>query len=156
MKSSLLLLAFPLLLAAACNDEKKETENKDLLSTDLVTNPASANGTDSAVLKNLPIMDFRDSVFDFGTINEGEVVSHSFEFTNNGKTPLIISSANGSCGCTVADFPHDPLPPGKSSTMNVQFSSAGKHGHQEKTVTINTNSVRGVHFLYVKGEVKTK
>lgn len=140
---------------ASCGETPKEKkENKNLLSTDLVSNPRSANGTDTAALHSLATMDFRDTVYDFGTINEGEVVTHDFEFTNNGKHPLIISNAAGSCGCTVAEFPKEPVPPGKSAIIGVKFSSASKYGHQEKIVSLTTNSGRGTHMLFIKGEVK--
>jgi len=99
-------------------------------------------------------MDFADTLHDFGTIKEGEIMTYEFEFTNHGKSPLIVSSANGSCGCTVADFPREPVQPGKSGKIKTQFNSAGREGHQEKSVTLQTNSTRGVHMLYIKGEVK--
>jgi len=144
-------------LTASCNNEPPaQKENKDLLSTDLVDNPRTAAGTDTAALASLATMDFRDTVFDFGTIREGEVVTHDFEFTNNGKRPLVISSANGSCGCTVADYPSKPVQPGETAKIPVRFSSSGKPGHQEKTVTIVTNSRRGNHYLFMKGEVTPK
>lgn len=155
MKKLFLVLNICALTISSCSDqEAKQPENKNLLSTDLVNNPRSADGTDPAKLHSLATMDFRDTVFDFGTIRQGEVVNHDFEFTNNGKNPLVVSNAAGSCGCTVADFPKEPLPPGKSASIKVQFSSAGKEGHQEKSVTLTTNSVRGNHHLYIKGEVK--
>ena len=99
-------------------------------------------------------MVFKDTVKDFGTIKDGEVVNVEYEFTNNGKSPLIIGNASGSCGCTVADFPKEPLAPGASSAIKVQFNSAGKVGHQEKSVSLTTNTLRGVHILYIKGGVK--
>lgn len=141
---------------ASCKEEKPKAEqrNKDLLPTSLVNNPRSANGGNPEELASMPTLDFADSVFDFGTINEGDVVSHEFEFTNNGKNPLIISAAKGSCGCTVPEYPNEPIPPGKSNIMKVQFNSAGKQGHQEKSVAVTTNSNRGVHMLYIKGNVK--
>ncbi|RYZ54854.1 MAG: DUF1573 domain-containing protein [Sphingobacteriales bacterium] len=155
MKKSIILLALLTTGFAACNNEQsKETENKDLLSTELVNNPRSASGSDAVAVGSLATMDFRDSVYDYGTINEGATVSHDFEFTNNGKSPLIISNASGSCGCTVADYPDEPVAPGKSSKITVQFSSKGKTGHQEKSVTLTTNSNRGTHQLFIKGEVK--
>ena len=98
-------------------------------------------------------MEFTDTVHDFGTIHEREIVEYEFSFTNNGKTPLIINSAIGSCGCTVPSYPHDPLEPGKSGVMKVTFNSAGKSGHQEKSVTIHTNTLRGLHTLFIKAEI---
>jgi hypothetical protein len=157
MKKLGFLFIISLLCFTACNQQEqtKEQEQKDgLLPTDLVNNPRSAENTDSNAFAALPVMNFKDTVYDFGTIKEGELVSGEFEFTNTGKTPLIVSSANASCGCTVADFPREPLAPGKSSVIKVRFNSEGKKGHQEKTVTLTTNSVRGVRTLFMKGEVK--
>ncbi|MBS1776801.1 MAG: DUF1573 domain-containing protein [Bacteroidetes bacterium] len=143
-----------MIAVASCNNTPKEKENPNLLSTSLVNNPRSALGTDTAVLNALANMSFKDTVYDFGTIKQGEVVSHEYDFTNTGKSPLLISNAAGSCGCTVADFPREPVQPGKTGTIKVQFSSAGKEGHQEKSVTLTTNSTRGLHILFIKGEVK--
>ncbi|HRO41434.1 MAG TPA: DUF1573 domain-containing protein [Flavipsychrobacter sp.] len=153
MKNLILSLSIISLLCMAC-EEKHEPQNKDLLSTDLVKNPRSAGGADSSVIGSLATMDFKDTVRDFGTIKQGEVVNVEYEFSNNGKTPLIISNASGACGCTVADFPREPLAPGKSSSIKVQFSSVGKEGYQEKSVALTTNSIRGTHILYIKGEIK--
>ena len=154
MRHYLPLLLFVLLTACTESTEQKTEEPKDLLSTDLVSNPNSAQGIDSAVAKELPTMDFTDSVHNFGNINEGEKATFDFEFTNNGKTPLIISDAKGSCGCTVADYPRDPIAPGEGSKIKVVFNSDGKTGHQEKSVSITTNTNRSVHMLYFKGDVK--
>ena len=100
-------------------------------------------------------MDFRDSVFHFGTIRDGEVVTHEFEFSNNGKMPLIISNASAACGCTVAEYPREPVAPGGVGKIKVQFNSAGKPGIQEKSVALTTNSTRGLHVLTMRGEVQS-
>lgn len=129
---------------AACNNAPKEEPNKDLLPTNLVSNPYTANGVDTAVMNAKPTMDFKDTLHNFGTLHEGETVEYEFDFTNNGKNPLVISQASGSCGCTVADYQHEPIAPGKSGVLRVKFNSAGKQGHQEKSVTVTTNSNRTV------------
>ena len=141
-----------LLFLVACKSNT-DTNNKGQLPTSLVNNPRSANGVDneSAALK--PTMDFADTLHDFGTIHQDEVVNYEFSFTNNGKTPLIINSAIGSCGCTVPSYPHDPVEPGKTGIMKVTFNSAGKSGHQEKTVSIHTNTIRGVQMLFIKSDI---
>ena len=146
------------LLTTACNNEEKaeETTNPDLLSTTIVNNPRSATGTDTAALAALPTMDFKDTVYNFGTIRDGEVITHDFEFTNNGQNPLIVSNASAACGCTVADYPKEPVMPGKTGIIKAQFNSAGKPGHQEKTVTLTTNTARGYAMLTLRGEVKEK
>lgn len=150
-------IAFSLvMLLAACKDPIKDNQNEGKLPTDLVNNPRSAIGTDPVAIANMASISVSDSVFDFGTIDEGEVVTHDFTFTNTGKSPLIISSAEGSCGCTVADYPREPLQPGKKGTIPVRFNSAGKPGHQEKSVTLKTNTERGTHMLFIKGEINEK
>jgi hypothetical protein len=147
------LLAIAIISLAACNGSNTSNDKKDMLSTVLVNNPNSLQGMDSAKLKNLGTMDFADTVHDFGNIREGESVQYDFAFKNNGKSPLLISNAAGSCGCTVPDYPHDPIEAGKSGIIKVVFNSKGKSGHQEKSVTITTNSARSKHMLYIKGEV---
>jgi hypothetical protein len=154
MKHSFLLLTTIVLLFSCSQNQTTKIDNKSLLSTDLIDNPRSATGTDSATLALLATMDFKDTVLLFNNIKEGEVVTHDFEFKNNGKRPLVISSAKGSCGCTVADFPTEPMIPGQSGVIKIRFNSAGKSGHQEKTVTILDNSNKGVHMLYLKGDIK--
>lgn len=117
---------------AACTNNNGQQTRKDLLPADIVNNPRSAKGMDTAAYNALPTMDFKDTLHNFGSMHEGEVSTYDFEFTNNGKEPLVISSAIGSCGCTVPSYPREPVQPGKSSVMRVQFNSAGKMGHQEK------------------------
>lgn len=98
-------------------------------------------------------MDFIDTAHDFGKVHQNEVVEHDFVFTNNGKSPLIINSAVGSCGCTVASYPRAPVPPGKTDTMKVSFNSAGKHGHQIKSVTIHSNTLGCIHMLFITADI---
>lgn len=150
-------LIISLVVLGAC----KSADNKDKSNpaesqwpTSLVNNPQTAGGVDTVAASRKPTMDFKDTLHDFSIVHENEIVSYDFEFTNNGKTPLIITSANGSCGCTVPEFPHDAVPPGKSAIMKVTFNSTGKSGHQEKSVTIHANTVRNIHMLYIKADIK--
>jgi len=113
----------------------------------------SANGMDTVSAARKPTMDFTDTLHEFGSIHEGEKVNYEFTFANNGKTPLVITSAYGSCGCTVPEYPHDPVQPGTKGVIKVTFNSQGKSGHIEKSVTIRTNTLHSVHMLYIKGEV---
>lgn len=143
------------LFLAACGDGK-QSGSEERLSTSLVNNPASASGMDPVAAAEKPVMEFKDTLHNFGTIHEGEAASYDFAFTNTGKTPLIITSASGSCGCTVPEYPHDPVLPGQAGTLKVTFNSAGKSGHQEKSVTIVANTVRNIHMLYIQAEVEKK
>jgi hypothetical protein len=77
---------------------------------------------------------------DFGTIKQGDQVECAFKVTNTGTQPLILEEAHGSCGCTVPDYPKDPIPVGESREIKVKFNSNGKKGKQSKTVTITANT----------------
>jgi uncharacterized protein DUF1573 len=77
-----------------------------------------------------PVMTFEKTEHDFGSIKSGDKVQYIFKFKNTGEADLLISKASGSCGCTVPEFPKDPVKPGQSAEMKVSFNSAGKHGQQ--------------------------
>lgn len=103
---------------------------------------------------NGPVMKFDVMEHNFGTIKQGEVATYEFKFKNAGKEPLVISTAVGSCGCTVPDWPKEPIAPGKTGIMKVTFNSTGKMGQIDKTVTITSNNRDGQMVLHMKGEVK--
>jgi len=97
-----------------------------------------------------PTLDFDKKTHDFGTIDEGDVVEHTFTFTNNGKAPLVITNARGSCGCTVPTWTKKPVAPGESGEMLVKFNSRGKRNQQNKTVTVTANTESGKERLQIK------
>lgn len=90
--------------------------------------------------------------FDFGKIEKGVAVTHEFTFTNSGSEPLIISSVQASCGCTVAEYTKDPIPAGETGFVKATYNAA-KPGVFSKTVTINANTEDAVVLLTIKGEV---
>lgn len=99
---------------------------------------------------------FENEMHDFGEITEGEVVSTTFHFTNTGDVPLIITAAQGSCGCTVPDYPKNPILPGEDGEIFVTFSSDGRPGKIDKTVTLRTNTIPNVKVLRIAGFVQSK
>jgi hypothetical protein len=121
------------------------------LSTDLVTSPKSAT-EDS---EKQAIIKFDNEWHDFGTLLQGEVVTYSFHFTNTGNKPLIISSVKSSCGCTVGDYPREPIEPGKNGTIKVTYDSKGHHGFQSRTLTVMTNTIPAKTTLRIKAIVQT-
>lgn len=96
---------------------------------------------------------FEKEEFDFGTIEQGESTTHEFKFTNTGSEPLIISKAEGSCGCTVPIFPKEPILKNQTATIKVTFNSTGKFGIQDKTVTITSNAKQNPMIIHIKGTV---
>lgn len=145
------------LMAAACSSGGGQTDERSdsgLLSTDIVRNPATASGSNSVALDKMPVISFVDTVHDFGNLKDGEVVEYGFRFVNKGKSPLLLAGAQSTCGCTASDYPHDPIAPGKEGVITVRFNSAGKDGHEEKTVTLSTNAARPVPQLHITANVQ--
>lgn len=101
-----------------------------------------------------PTMTFEEKEYDFGEIMQGDKVEHVFKFTNTGNAPLIISNARASCGCTVPEWPKEPIPPGDTGEIDVVFNSAGKSGRQTKSIRISTNIGDQPEVVYLKGNVK--
>ena len=99
---------------------------------------------------------FDETSYDWGTIAEGEKMTHVFKFKNTGTNDMIISDAHGSCGCTVPEWPKEPIKPGKSSQIKVIFDSKGKAGDQSKSVTITANTEPTNMVLMIKGKVTPK
>ncbi|MCW3122564.1 MAG: hypothetical protein JWQ38_2056 [Flavipsychrobacter sp.] len=153
------ILIISLLALAACNNtdtKKDESNDPNKIPANIVNNPHTAEGMDTVTAAMKPVMTFKDTLHNFGAMHEDEVVQYDFAFTNTGKSPLIISNAQASCGCTVPQYPHDPIAPGESGIMKVSFNSAGKFGHQEKSVAVHTNSTQGVLMLYIQADVAKK
>jgi len=101
-----------------------------------------------------PVMKFDKTEHDFGTIAAGSKVNYSFNFTNTGEADLKIITAAGSCGCTVPEYPKTPIKPGESAKIKVIFNSAGKHGKQQKSVTLRTNAKEVLTTLLIKASIK--
>ena len=97
---------------------------------------------------------FPDTLFDFGFINEGDTIAHTFRFLNNGKAPLEILDVQVSCGCTVPVFPLEAVQPGRLNKIEVTFLSKGKMGSQLATIDILTNAENARETLYLKGVVR--
>ena len=103
-----------------------------------------------------PVMTFKTKEHDFGTIAQGEKVETVFNFKNTGESNLVISKAVGSCGCTVPEYPKEPIAPGKTAKILVSFNSAGKNGKQMKTVSLTTNTLEGNEILTIKSLIQSK
>jgi hypothetical protein len=133
-------------LITACGGNKSDGFDPKI-DTDVVKHDAQNESADK------PVITFEHTNYDFGTIKEGDKVSHSFKFTNNGKADLIIGDARGNCGCTVPKYPTQPIEPGESGVIDVVFNSVGKHGKQNKSVTLVTNCIPSTRVLTITGEV---
>ncbi|MEM6830889.1 MAG: DUF1573 domain-containing protein [Bacteroidota bacterium] len=115
--------------------------------------PAPAEAPKEKPEGPLPAFAFEKEAHDFGTIKDGDVVEHIFSFTNTGEAPLIISDAKGSCGCTVPEWPKEPIPVGGKGELKVKFNSKNKPGIQNKTVTITANTWPETQRLNIQANV---
>lgn len=125
--------------------------DQDHLPSDLVKNPATASDTQGSV--KMAHMVFSNTEHDFGTIVQGTSITKFYKFTNEGDADLIISSANGSCGCTIPKWPRTPIKPGQTGEIEVIFNSQGKKGVQTKKVYITANTSPPSNIIVLKGEV---
>ncbi|MCW3124615.1 MAG: hypothetical protein JWO03_273 [Bacteroidetes bacterium] len=113
-------------------------------------------GLPSAILKDTTTVEIAEKEFHFGKINEGDKVEHTFTVKNTGEKPLIIANAYGSCGCTVPEYPKEPIAPGSTADIKVTFNSTGKKGEQHKSVTMQMNTVRHNEEIFLVGDVTPK
>ena len=108
------------------------------------------------VAVGVPKFTFNEEEHNFGDIRDGDIVSHVFRFTNTGDAPLIISKATAACGCTVPQWPRQPIPVGGSGEIKVQFDSSNKPGMQNKVVTITANTESKVKKLLIRAQVNPR
>lgn len=99
-----------------------------------------------------PVFAWDKTEHDFGKIKQNAPVTYQFTFTNTGKAPLIISTVQASCGCTIADYSRDPIMPNGTGFVKATYNAATL-GQFTKTVTVNANTEEGIVKLTIKGEV---
>jgi hypothetical protein len=104
---------------------------------------------------NLASFQWDKTTYDFGNIPQNQPVTATFKFKNTGKVPLVITSAVGSCGCTVPNWPNEPIAPGESGEIKATFNAAAA-GAFNKTVSITANVEGGTAILTLKGNVEVK
>jgi len=145
--------------------ERTAVNNQDMISNAAANQPA-ANTTNASM--NNPNVDpyipekpagppttvnFEKMEHDFGTIEQNTTNPYTFTFTNTGDKPLIISDAKGSCGCTVPEYPKQPVMPGETGEIKVVYSPGQQKNMQTKTVTITANTEPATTVLRIKANV---
>lgn len=104
----------------------------------------------------LPAMTFEKVDHDFGTIAEGPKVTYTYKLKNTGQAPLIIQSAQPSCGCTVPKWSQEPIPVGGTGFVTAEFDTNGKAGVNNKTITVTANTWPKTTVLHFKAMVTPK
>lgn len=103
---------------------------------------------------NAPLISFTEKEYNFGTIKEDNgVLSHDFQFKNEGKTPLIINEVKASCGCTVPEWPREPILPGKTGSIKVTFDPKKLSGSFSKTIQVLSNASTPQVVISINGVV---
>lgn len=155
------LLAVLLLLSACSGQNGAPATEKSIQeirsegpirNADIIRNPVSANDPIDTV--NVAKITFDEKAYEFGEVAEGEVVEHTFSFTNTGKAPLIIQGARSTCGCTVPSWPEGPIAPGETGSLHVRFDTKNKKSRQVKPVTVTANTYPATTQVYLRGFVK--
>jgi uncharacterized protein DUF1573 len=151
-------------LTFSCTNEKVNTPKKEEKVVeeikagdriqDIIRNPVSLNQDIDTT--NLAKLVFEEKRFDFGTVNEGDIVRHEYKFTNEGNVPLLITNAKSTCGCTIPEWPKDPIGPGEKGVINVRFDTKHKTNRQGKPITITANTYPRETILQLKGFVTPK
>lgn len=96
---------------------------------------------------------FESIEINFGEVKEGTTVSKIYKLKNTGKKRLMIEKVEGSCGCTVAEWPRYPVEPGENAEIKVNFNTLGKRGDQDKSITVTANTEPALTILRIKGKV---
>jgi len=156
-------LLISLVLAFSCqetaqNKEKKLTEIKassdEISNAAIVRNPVTANKPIDTI--NVAKMEFDAIRYRYGEVAEGTIVEHTFTFKNVGKAPLIISNAKSTCGCTVPEWPKEPIPIGGTGEIYVKFDTKNKEAYQIKPIFLTANTHPSETTLYLMGKVAKK
>lgn len=103
-----------------------------------------------------PKITFQEASHEFGDIFQGDRVTHTFTYENTGTDPLIISDVRTTCGCTATNWDREPLAPGETANITVNFNSTGKMGMQNKVVTILSNATNSSERIKITANVQKK
>lgn len=162
MKVSPLIILLSIIGFVACKQatnkngkmvEEIQTNGTESVS-DIIRNPVTAD--QPLDTSNVAKISFEENFYDFGTVDEGDIVTHTFHFKNTGKVSLIINDAKSSCGCTIPTWSKKPIAPGKKGKIDVKFDTKSKPGRQSKPVSIFANTYPKKSVVYVNGYVTPK
>ncbi|SUJ02484.1 Protein of uncharacterised function (DUF1573) [Sphingobacterium spiritivorum] len=147
-------LAFAGILSMACLVSACGNNTKTNVAKAAQGDSVAGDTTQQKGQETLGKIEFEETAFDFGQVKEGEVVQHTFTFTNVGEAPVILSEVNASCGCTTPHYSKSPVLPGKKGEVKVAFDSKGQVGKQQKIVTVMSNATNGISTVQLRGEVQ--
>lgn len=130
--------------------ERQGTEVVETVEESLENNPMAVQAQESP----LTTVALSAPSFDFGVVKSGSIVEHTYELTNTGQNPLIISNVKPGCGCTVPDYTKEPILPGKTGKITLKFNSASFQGVQNKYAEVYTNTEKTPIILSFTADVQ--
>ena len=137
----LLFIGVVLMSVVSCtSDQGADAEERRAKYAEFVDEPTS--------------IEFENDEYNFGTVVDGDMVKHTFKFTNTGDKNLVLFDVKTTCGCTVPeDWPKQPIPPGESGEVKVIFNSNNKVGAVNKSIRTEANTNPTVSAVTITGEV---
>lgn len=130
---------------------KTDNNQQGQVTTDIIQNPVTASGDIKA--EGLPAIRFEKTEHDFGAIIEGEIVEHTFNFTNTGGSDLVLTKVSASCGCTIPKYDTSPVAPGEQGKIVVSFNSENRKGNQSKTIKVLANTQPNLTELKITANI---
>jgi hypothetical protein len=116
--------------------------------------PPSPSSSTNPTANSAPHIVFKELLYDFGKVEQGDQVNHLFHFTNQGNRDLRIEAVKTSCGCTAAVLSSEVIPPGQEGTISATFDTGKFFGERVKTVSVHTNDpLQPVTTLTLQGEI---
>lgn len=150
MLKNLFYICLCIVFICSCESkQKKQQENKE-------NQPTIQNDTIQNDTNMIAKFEASETSFNFGDLQAGEIVSHTFYFKNTGKKNLVILNVESSCGCTVPKYDKKPIPPGGEGKIEVEFNSEGRFGKQYKVINIFANVPEKVINLRITANIKNQ
>jgi hypothetical protein len=151
MRKEWMFLMGTVLLMGACGSGSFDTE-------DIEENTATAEAPKNKNKGPLGDVVFKDTVFMFGDVKDGESVQHTYSFKNTGKAPISIANVVAQCGCTTPEYTHEVVAPGETGKVTTTFNSSNRGGPggilNEKSITVTfENSATAEVVLKFKANV---
>lgn len=102
------------------------------------------------------ILSFEKETHDFGTLEEGNIATYEFSFTNTGDQAIEIERVKASCGCTTPFYTKEIIFPGSTGKIKISYNTNSRPGPFTKSVTVMSNAKKNTQILYIKGFVNPR
>lgn len=158
MKKTVLIALVASVALASCkkNEQADQLVVNESTQTTAPVAPAATQDELVAKAQSKPLTNVAlgDNFYDFGKIKKGEKVQHTYEITNTGTNPLIISEVKPGCGCTAPSFTKDPIMPGKKGEVTLSFDSSSFEGLVNKEASVYANVEKAPIILTFTADIQ--